>query len=160
MRINWWYILFLLVTFPIRAWAGSDIHSRNLHCDDFELARTRTICHALEREMKWTWFGHAIVAPGFRPTFEGVAHVFCSLPIKAADAPAIFPMTGWLRKDNRMLDWRLESGAQWLVYLLRSNGLENFTSDEIRRDVENTVSNPTSIWNPNNPQYPLRNGCR
>ena len=146
--------------FPLQAWAGSDIDSRNLHCDDFELARTRTIRLALERELKWTWFGHAIIAPGFRPTFEGVAHVFCTLPVNAADAPAIIPMTGWSREGKKLPDWRLESGSQWLLFLLGKRALEYLPSTEMRKEIERTISDPTSIWNPSNPEYPLRNGCR
>jgi hypothetical protein len=111
--------------------------------------------------MKWTWFGHAIVAPGFRPTFEGVAHVFCNLPVTVADAPAIFPMTGWLPDGgNKLPDWRLKNGAQWLIFLLGNSALQYAPSAEIRENVERTISDPASIWNLDNSQYPLRKGCR
>ena len=160
MRVCWWHLLVLTVIFPLHVCAESDIHSRNLHCDSFELARTRTICHALEREMKWTWFGHSIIAPGFRPSFEGVVHVFCTLPITAADAPAVFPMTSWVHQGNKLPDWRLENGAQWLVFLLGKSALSYAPSAEIRENIEKTISDPASIWNTSNPQYPLRNGCR
>jgi hypothetical protein len=111
--------------------------------------------------MKWSWFGHAKVAPGFRPTFEGVAHVFCNLPVSAADAPAIFLMTGWLPEGgNKLPDWRLKNGSQWLIFLLGNSALQYAPSAEIRENVERTISDPASIWNPDNSQYPLRKGCR
>ncbi len=160
MTVSWKCFLVVLLLFPVQVRAGVDIHSRNLHCDDYELARTRTICLALEREMKWTWFGHAIIAPGFRPTFEGAAHVFCILPVNAADVPAIIPMTGWSGKINKSPDWRLESGAQWLLFLLGDRALEYLPSAEMKNEIKRAISDSTSIWNPSNSAYPLRKGCR
>jgi hypothetical protein len=159
-RSFWKYFLVLIFMLPLQAWAGVKMHSRNLNCEEFELARTRTICHALEREMKWQWFGHAIVSPGWRPTFTGVTHVFCTLPIDVADIPAIIPMTGWSRKGEKSTDWRLESGSQWLIFLVGQRALEYLPSAEMRKELEQAISNTTSIWNPSNPEYPLRNGCR
>jgi hypothetical protein len=145
---------------PPRVSAGVNMHSGNLNCDGFELARTRTICHALEREMKWEWFGHAVISPGWRPTFKGVTHVFCTLPIDVTDIPAIIPMTGWSPKGGKIMDWRLENGSQWLIFLLGKRALKYLPSDEMRKELEQAISNTTSIWNPSNPEYPLRNGCR
>jgi hypothetical protein len=65
MTVTWKYFLVLILMLPLQASAGVNMHSRILHCDEFALARTRTICHALEREMKWEWFGHAIISPGW-----------------------------------------------------------------------------------------------
>jgi hypothetical protein len=159
MTTAWKYCLVLILMVPLPAWAGVDMHSRNLHCDEFELTRTRTICHALEREMKWEWFGHAIISPGWRPTFKGVTRVFCALSIDVADIPAIIPMTGWSPKRGKLPDWRRESGSQWLIFLLGKRAGEYLPSAEMKNELDLAVSSPTSIWNPSNSEYPLRSGC-
>lgn len=159
MTVSWKFLLVSLFMFPFQVWAGDHMLSRNLHCDGFELARTRTICHALEKEMKWGWFGHAIISPGWRPTFDGVAQVFCTLPVDASDAPAIIPMTGWSRKETKLPDWRLEDGAQWLLFLLGNKAMAFLPTAGMKKEIEESISNPTSVWNPSNPAYPLRNGC-
>jgi hypothetical protein len=159
MAAAWKYCLVLIFIFPIRGWAGVDMYSRNLHCDEFELARTKTICHAIEREMKWEWFGHAVISPGWRPTFKGAAHVFCTLSIDTGDIPAIIPMTGWSYGKGRPPDWRLESGSKWLIFLLGKRAEEYLPSAEMKNELELAISSPVSIWNPSNSEYPLRKGC-
>jgi hypothetical protein len=160
MPVIWKCFLVLLFLLPLQARAEVSMYSRNLHCDEFELVRTRTICHALEREMKWEWFGHAIISPGWRPTFKGAAHVFCALSVDVTDIPAIIPMTGWSRGEKKLPDWRLESGSQWLIFLLGKRAAEYLPSAEARKELELNISSPASIWNPSNSEYPLRNGCR
>jgi len=132
--------------------------SRDLHCAQFALARSQAICHALESSMEWTWLGHAIVSPGWRPSFVGVKKVFCRLAITTADIPALIPMTEWAGR-SAPVDWRLQNSAQWLVYLLGHEGLDRLTSDAAREQVKLAISEATSIWNPENPAYPLRGGC-
>jgi hypothetical protein len=47
--------------------------------------RGQEICRALSASMEWTWMGHAIISPGWRPTWRGLAHVWCALQISDAD---------------------------------------------------------------------------
>jgi len=143
---------------PSEAEATTRTYSRDLGCGQFALARSQAICHELERSMEWTWLGHAIVSPGWRLSFAGVTKVFCRLAITAADVAALIPMTEWAGRIAPA-DWRLQNGAQWLVYLLGDKGLDQLTSDTIRRQVKLAISESTSIWNPENPAYPLRGGC-
>jgi hypothetical protein len=49
--------------------------------------------------MEWTWLGHAIVSPGWRPSYVGVKNVFCRLAITTADIPALIPMTEWAGRN-------------------------------------------------------------
>ncbi len=144
---------------PLPAEGGNRMYSRDLNCNEFELPRTKTICHALQREMNWTWFGHAIISPGWRPTFEGVTRVFCELSIDVADIPAIIPMTGWSRETRNMGDWRLESSSRWLIFLLGKRAVKYISFIEAREELEQNLSDPASIWNPSNSGYPLRKGC-
>jgi hypothetical protein len=76
--------------------------------------------------------------------------------------PGVYPspLTGWSRKGDKSMDWQLESGSQWLIFLLGKRALGYLPSAEMRKELEQTISNTTSIWNPSDPEYPLRNGCR
>jgi len=86
--------------------------------------------------MEWTWFGHAIVSPGWRVTFRTVREVYCGLSVGASDLAAIEN----LRKSAT--DWRLQDGAQELIWLL-----------------DGASQPPASIFNPSHPQYLLKDGC-
>jgi hypothetical protein len=90
--------------------------------------------------MQWTWMGHAIVAPGFRVTWDGLARVWCATHITDADLPALEA----LRRASD--DWRLESSASNLILILKNR-------DGAGGEPEN------SIFHPKNPSYILRNGC-
>ena len=85
--------------------------------------------------MEWTWFGHAIISPGWRVTWNGLRRVYCREKIGAADLKTL--------EHLRMSpDWRLQDGAADLIRLLSPAG-----------EPEN------GIFNPNNSGYVLRGGC-
>src|SRR3954463_8741820 len=44
-------------------------HTRSM----LKVPREKELCQALVRSMEWTWLGHAILSPGWRITFRGVA---------------------------------------------------------------------------------------
>src|SRR5262249_13385175 len=58
-------------------WPRGYMASRDIGCAKAAAGRSRDICHALSASMEWTWMGHAIIAPGWRPTWRAIAHVWC-----------------------------------------------------------------------------------
>src|SRR5580765_3723240 len=71
-KVAWSAFTSVFVLAVANAYALDSLYSRNLSCSRFSAARERQICEALEREMEWTWSGHAIIAPSFRVTFATV----------------------------------------------------------------------------------------
>ena len=111
--------------------------SRDLGCDQ-QPGRAQEICRRLEREMQWTWMGHAVISPGWRVTFESVARTYCAERVGPEDVQALQN----LRQTTK--DWRAESGADSLIRLVGNrDGGENITS----------------IFNPANPSFILKEGC-
>jgi hypothetical protein len=115
--------------------------SRDIECERAAPGRSQEICRALSSSMEWTWMGHAIVSPGWRPTWRGLAHVWCSAHISDADLPIV----DGLRHASS--DWRPESGAEDLIRIAKNR---NGSGDE----PEN------SIFNLRTPAYILKDGCR
>jgi hypothetical protein len=113
--------------------------SRNLGCDK-QPGRAQAICRRLEHEMQWTWAGHAIISPGWRVTFKSIVRTYCTERVGPADIPALQT----LRQTTK--DWRAESGADFLIRLVRN---KDGGGDE----------NMTSIFNPANPSFIFRDGC-
>jgi hypothetical protein len=113
--------------------------SRDLGCDR-QPGRAQEICRRLEREMQWTWMGHAIISPGWRVTFKTITRTYCAEHVGPADIPALQT----LRQATK--DWRAESGADFLIRLIQNKdggGGESMTS----------------IFNAANPSFILRDGC-
>ena len=111
--------------------------SRDLGCDQ-QPGRVQEICRRLEREMQWTWMGHAVISPGWRVTFESVARTYCAERVSPEDVQTLQN----LRQTTK--NWRAESGADSLIRLVRN-----------RDGGENN----TSIFNPANPSFILKEGC-
>jgi hypothetical protein len=160
-----------LVTIPVLARARDFTLSRNLHCERYELARSQEICGALEREMEWTWTGHAVIWPGYRVTWPSLRRVFCTLHIDSGDTPALVQLVVWHRKGE-WNDDRLEFGATSLLKLLGKKALQALPAPEsipnemgktrlrsLRGDIEQILSDNTFVYNPSNPEYILRDGC-
>ena len=117
----------------------SGMGSRHLGCDQ-QPGRAQEICRRLEREMQWTWTGHAVISPGWRITFEGAARTYCAERVGPEDIEALQK----LRRTTK--DWRAESGADFLIRLVES---KNGSGGE----------NITSIFNAANPSFILKEGC-
>ena len=83
--------------------------------------------------------GHAIVSPGWRVTWSGLARVYCRENITTVDLPVLEVL-------KRGSDWRLADGAEDLTRLTTNN-------------AGKVTESETSIFNPKNPDYILRNGC-
>jgi len=113
--------------------------SRDLGCDR-QIGRAQEICLRLQRDMEWTWTGHAIISPGWRVTFASIARTYCAEHIRPDDISAL----RILRQSTK--DWRAESGADFLIRLAQNKA--GGEADDI-----------TSVVNPANPSYILKDGC-
>ena len=133
-------VLLVFATLVVASfWPCGSIASRDIGCAMAQSTREREICRALSEALEWTWLGHAIIAPGWRLTWPGLRRVYCGQNIAAADIPALETLA-------RAADWRLETGAANLLRLVAASGGK---SDEPE----------TSIFNPQNPDYLLKDGC-
>src|SRR6187455_3418492 len=92
MRWAWFAaatLILVLGLMLIFGWPSSGMAIRNLGCAQQADPRERQVCAALQEHMEWTWFGHAIVSPGWRVTFRTVREVYCGLSVGASDLAAI-----------------------------------------------------------------------
>lgn len=121
-------------------WLPKGLRSRDLQCIAIPDARAQSICRRLQHEMQWSWLGHAIIAPGWRVSFESVRRTYCAEHIGQQDIAALEV----LRRATK--DWRAESGAESLLRLLRN---KDGAGDE----------DAASIFNPSNPSFLLKDGC-
>jgi hypothetical protein len=164
-------LLFILASAPVVVAAHDTLLSRDLHCDRFELARSREICRALEREMEWTWMGHAVSWPGFRVTWSTLRRVFCAMRVEPRDTPALVALATWYREGEQN-DMRLEDGATDLLKMMGKSAVDalpapgslatesaNMQLRHLKEDLETTSSDARFIFHPSNPEYILRGGC-
>lgn len=114
-----------------------DVHA--LGCAKVSAGRTREICEGISASLEWTWAGHASIAPGYKPSFAGIAKVYCRLSIVPADLPHLEAL-------KAQPDWRLVSGADFLVRILANLATP-------------PPEDANSIFNPSNPDYLLKAGC-
>jgi hypothetical protein len=119
-------------------WPDKRMISRDIGCANVEPGRGQQICRALSDSMEWTWMGHAIISPGWRVTWTGLRRVYCHEKIELVDVPVLKTMAA-------RSDWRLQDGAEDLIRL---------TGGGATAEPEN------SIFNPKNPDYLLKDGCR
>ena len=125
--------------------------------------------------MEWTWTGHAIIAPSFRVTFVTVKKVYCVLSITAQDTPSLVRMVVQTERktDGTMADMQLQNGGRFLLYALGKQALSAFPEQQnnwdkleqqiaknLKEEIALYSADPGVIWNPANPQYLFRNGCR
>jgi hypothetical protein len=152
---------FLVVLFVVAVFASTGctkgIGARDLDCGALREARGVQICQKIERELEWTWTGHAILAPGWRPSFATARRVFCDLPVNAADAPVLARM-------KQHADWRPQSAAQSQLNLLGAAAIAALNSAgavyrPIVEEIEQSIGDEVSIFNRTNPDYVLKGGC-
>ncbi len=127
-------VLFVLV------FTRSPLRGHELACAAFASPHEQKVCKTLSDTMEWEWFGHAIVAPGWRVTWNSVRLTFCDLKLSSSDLLALEAMDRVLL-SSPAADWRLAFGVSGLIRLLRPE------------------SDPASIFNPDNPSYILKDGC-
>jgi hypothetical protein len=134
------YCLFVLILVGLSASAERWQYSKQLNCRKQLDRRAQDICRSIERHLEFTWFGHAIISPGYHSTWNTVKNVWCEQHIEQKDAMV-------LRELAKTHDWRLESAAESLLRLLTG------------RDQYGQVEPENSIFNPANPAYLLKGGC-
>src|SRR5262249_42646984 len=103
--------------------------------------RSQEICRVLSASMEWTWMGHAIISPDWRPTWRGIARVWCTEQITDGDLPLLEALR------HASFDWRVESGADDLIRIAKNR-------------AGNGDEPENSIFNPKNPAYILKDGCQ
>lgn len=110
--------------------AAASLYSRNLSCQRWSAARANEICKTLEREMEWTWTGHAIVSPSYRVTFETVRRTYCALSVSAQDTAVLVDMVLTLERksDGNMARAQLINGSRFLLSLLGKTGARCLSS--------------------------------
>jgi hypothetical protein len=116
--------------------------------------REREICRGVARNMQWEWTGHAIVAPGWRITFDTLRRVYCDDKITVDDIAAL---------KHLAEDRRVENGAVGLLTLLRTSPeakAARIPDSEFNANTTASYCIDTNcVFNPENPQYILRGGC-
>ena len=117
----------------------TNITSRDLGCAAVSDIRAGVICRRLQREMQWTWTGHTNISPGWRVTLQSVVRTYCGEKVGSNDVRSLEALR------HSSTDWRIESGADFLLRLVRS------VHGSAREDVN-------SIFNAHIP-YILKNGC-
>jgi hypothetical protein len=121
-------------------WPDESLRWRDLKCASILDARAQAICRRLQQEMQWTWFGHAIIAPGWRVGFETIRRTLCAEHVNLEDVSALEVLRGSTR------DQRAELGTDFLIRLVRN---KDGKGDEP----------VNSIFNPRNPAFILKRGC-
>ena len=122
------------------------LYGRDIGCAEIAPARQRQICEAIAASLTWQWMGHAIIAPGYKPSFEGSRKAYCELKIGKDDMEALQRLRQYDPKRKWLPDWRLESAADTLLRIVAN--------------LDGKGDEPeTSIFNPQNPEYILKKGC-
>ncbi len=90
--------------------------------------------------------GHATVAPGYKPSFNGIRNVYCKLKIGKDDVKSLQILKQYDPRRKWLPEWRLEFGADMLLRIVAN--LDNADHEPV-----------SSIFNPKNSSYILKNGC-
>lgn len=142
-----------LVSLAVQA----NLLTRDLGCEPLAEGRAVLICLAIERELEWTWTGHAIFAPGWRPTAGTVRRVFCGLPVLPED-------TLRLVRLRSQPQWRLQSAAESLLRLLGRDAIHELQRAgggmaRLGAQIEIDIAAEESVFNPAHAAYVLKGGC-
>ncbi len=119
----------------VAVWPSEGMRTRDLGCSKVTSPRAAAICQSVSASMKWTWLGHAIIAPGWRVEWSSLRRAYCESNIASADIPE-------LEKLESTRDPRLQNAAENLIQLLRPE-----------------KEDPSSIFHPGNPEYLLKQKC-
>jgi len=139
-------LLFALLLPDMAHAKNYSLYSRDIGCAEIAPARQRQICEAIAASLTWQWMGHAILAPGYKPSFEGTRKVYCELRIGKDDLEALQRLKQYDPQRKWLPDWRLESAADMLLRIVAN-------LDGKGDEPEN------SIFNPKNSEYILKRGC-
>ncbi len=126
--------------------ADYPLTGRDIGCAEVTVGRPRQICEGIAASLTWQWMGHAIIAPGYKPSFEGIRNVYCQQKIGKNDLRDLQLLKNYDPKRRWRPDWRLESGADMLMRIV--SNLDGAGNEPI-----------TSIFNPQSPDYLLKGKC-
>lgn len=106
-------VLIAVVGLGLLIWANADfLPARHLPCAKLSDARAQAACQVADKNLPFTIIrGHGTISPGWKPDFQTVKTVYCTLGISAQDQPALDEM-------SRSADWRLRMVADALSALL------------------------------------------
>ena len=122
------------------------LYGRDIGCAEVAQGRPRQICEAISTSLNWQWMGHAVMAPGYKPSFEGIRDVYCKLKVGKEDVKILKDLKQYDPRRKSLPDWRLESGTDMLLRIVAS--LDSMDEDAA-----------SSIFNPKNSSYILKNDC-
>jgi len=94
------------------------LHGRDIGCAEVAPGRLRQICEAISASLTWQWMGHAVIAPGYKPSFKGIRNVYCALKIGKDDVKDLQELKQYDPARRWLPDWRLESGADMLLRIV------------------------------------------
>ena len=160
-----------LVSSPL---AADNLYTRNLGCQEQTSGRAKVICHALAEALEWRWTGHAIISPGFRISFDGLRHVYCSLPITYRDTELLVDMAFHAESRSGTKQAQINHGVVALLLMLGHQALKHFPdldkipdksrhshAEYLKTQISHSIKETsTSIFNPQHRYYILRGGCR
>jgi len=162
-KVAWSAFTSVFVLAVANACALDSLYSRNLSCSRFSAPRERQLCEALEREMEWTWTGHAIIAPSFRVTFATVKKVYCALSVAAHDTPSLVRMVVLTERktDGTMADMQLQNGGRFLLYALGKQALSAFSEqqnnwDKLEQQIAKNLKEEIALYSAD----PVSSGIR
>jgi hypothetical protein len=122
------------------------LYGRDIGCAEVVQGRPRRICEAISTSLSWQWMGHAVMAPGYKPSFKSIRNVYCKLKVGKEDVKTLQDLKQYDPRRRWLPDWRLESGADMLLRIIAS--LDNKNEEAAG-----------SIFDPKNSNYILKNGC-
>jgi hypothetical protein len=130
-----WAAVFLLAS-PLAEMSYAKDYSaygRDIGCAEVAAGRSRQICERIAASLTWQWMGHATIAPGYKPSFEGIRKVYCEMKVGKDDVETLQGLTTYNPKRKWLPDWRLESGAGMLLRIVvNRNGNGNEPENSTR----------------------------
>jgi|SRR5579872_4792519 len=78
---------FLILGLAASAEPVASEFNRDIGCAQQTGARELEICKAISNALQWEWLGHAIIAPGWRVTYQTAREVYCKEHIASGDLP-------------------------------------------------------------------------
>lgn len=129
--------LLVLLGVALFLWANADfLPARHLPCAKLSEARGQAMCQLADKNLPFSVMGHDTFSVGWKPDFQTVKTVYCTLGVSAQDQPALDDM-------SRSADWRLRMVADALSALLDP------------RKAPGTILDPATSGD----SYLLKGGC-
>lgn len=118
--------------------------SRQLGCEYQAKGEDRNLCLLLQNKEEWTWLGHGGAFPGWRVTSRTICSTYYKYEISEAHLAQLERMR---QVNSGDIDWRLQAGLDGLLRILKGRGTPS-------------PEEASSIFNPQNPSYILKDNCQ